>query len=69
MITEHELVILIEDIPAENLKASDVGTAVRAHPDKGSFDVEFFSPDGETTRIVTVPAGHLVVRSINMVTN
>ena len=61
MITEHELVILIEDIPAENLKASDVGTAVRAHPDKGSFDVEFFSPDGETTRIVTLPAGQLAL--------
>ena len=61
MITEHELVILIEDIPAENLKASDVGTAVRAHPDKGSFDVEFFSPDGETTRIVTVPARYLAL--------
>ena len=61
MITDHELVILIEDIPAENLKAGDVGTAVHTHQGKGSFDVEFFSPDGEATRIVTVPAGHLAL--------
>ena len=51
----------IEDIPAENLKAGDVGTAVHTHQGKGSFDVEFFSPDGEATRIVTVPAGHLAL--------
>lgn len=61
MITTHELVILVEDIPAENLKAGDAGTVVRVHPGQGFFDVEFFSPDGETTRIVTVAAGHLAV--------
>lgn len=61
MITTHELVILIEDIPAENLKAGDAGAVVRVHQGEGSFDVEFFSPDGETTRIVTVPAGHLAL--------
>ncbi|MDQ3261535.1 MAG: 3-oxoadipate enol-lactonase [Pseudomonadota bacterium] len=61
MITDHELVILIEDIPAENLKAGDAGTVVRADQGKGSFDVEFFSPDGETSRIVTVAARHLTL--------
>ena len=57
----HELVILIEDIPAENLNAGDAGTVIGAHPGGGSFDVEFFSPDGETSRIVTVAAAHLAL--------
>ena len=61
MITNHELVILVEDIPAENLKAGDAGSVVGADQGKGSVDVEFFSPDGETSRIVAVPAEHLAL--------
>ncbi len=56
---DHELVILIEDIPAENLKAGDAGTVIRADYGKGVFDVEFFSPDGEISRVVTLPAAKL----------
>jgi uncharacterized protein DUF4926 len=60
MIKEHELVILTKDLPAENLNAGDVGVVVQVHED--SALVEFFSPDGEASRIATVPVGHMEVQ-------
>ena len=61
MITEHELVVLTKDLPAENLKAGDVGTVVHVHEGSDTAEVEVFSPDGETSRIVKVPLGHIEV--------
>jgi 3-oxoadipate enol-lactonase len=59
MISEHDLVILNGDLPAENLKAGEVGTAIRLHASQDTVDVEFFSPDGESSRVVNVPAERL----------
>jgi hypothetical protein len=53
-------VILIEDLPEENLLAGDMGTIVEYHPATDDYpegyEVEFFSADGETLAVVSVAA-------------
>jgi hypothetical protein len=55
-------VILIQDLPEEDLKAGDVGTVVEHHAVPGmedGYSVEFFDMTGETVAVVTVPASLL----------
>jgi len=52
-------VILIADLPDEDLKAGDVGTVVERHVVPGmedGYSVEFFDMTGETVAVITVPA-------------
>jgi Domain of unknown function (DUF4926) len=53
-IREHDLVVLMADIPAESLKQGDVGTVVLVHEAGAGF--EFATLAGETLAVVTVPA-------------
>ena len=53
MIKEHDLVVLTEDLPAEGLKAGDVGTIVMVHEIPG-YEVEVATLDGRTIAIVSV---------------
>ena len=55
-IREHDLVVLMVDIPAESLKQGDVGTVVLVHEAGAGFEVEFATLAGETLAVVTVPA-------------
>ena len=55
-IREHDLVVLMADIPAEGLKQGDVGTVVLVHKASAGFEVEFATLAGETLVVVTVPA-------------
>lgn len=55
--------ILTIDIPAEGLRAGDVGTIVERHqvpgvPDVG-YSVEFFDMTGHTVTVATIPANGL----------
>ena len=58
-------VILTEDLPAENLRAGDVGTVVDHHraPSASNiedgYSVEFFDMVGDTVSVVTIPARFL----------
>lgn len=55
-------VILVTDLPEEDLEAGDVGTVVDRHSPRGQEDgysVEFFNMTGETVAVVTVPASLL----------
>jgi hypothetical protein len=55
-------VILTEDLPAENLRAGDVGTVVDHHSAPGmedGYSVEFFDMTGQTVSVVTVPGSLL----------
>ena len=36
--------------------AGDVGTVVHVYPDGAAYEVEFFTPDGDTVAVVTVEA-------------
>lgn len=55
--------ILTVDIPADGLRAGDVGTVVDEHVVPGvpeiGYSVEFFDMTGQTVAVVTVPASSL----------
>jgi hypothetical protein len=52
-------VILKQDMPEENLFAGDVGIIVEHHPATSfypeGYEVEFFTADGDTLTVVSVP--------------
>ena len=54
MIREHEHIVLIDDLPDDNLKAGEVGTVVHIYPQHAAYEVEFFSPAGNTIAVATV---------------
>lgn len=74
-IEEHDRAVLTRDLPEEGFAAGDVGTVVSVHEggegkDPAGYTLEFFSVDGETLDVVTVPAealrpasGHEVLHS------
>ncbi len=56
-------VILTVDLPADRLRAGDVGTVVERHQVSGvaevGYSVEFFDMTGRTVAVVTVPQSNL----------
>ena len=54
MLQEFEQIVLTTDIPDEQLKAGDVGTIVHIYPQGLAYEVEFFSPAGNTVATATV---------------
>jgi len=62
MIKEHDCVVLLQDMPAEGLKAGDMGTVVHIHKAGAGYEVEFMTLTGETICVTTLLAAQ--VRSI-----
>jgi hypothetical protein len=56
MIKELDPVVLTEDLPAERLRAGDVGCVVMVHDGGAGYEVEFVTLAGETVSVATVPA-------------
>ena len=56
---ELDTVALTRDIPANGLKAGDVGAVVHVHPDGQTYEIEFVSLDGETLALLTLTAGDI----------
>ena len=54
MIKEHDCVVLTEDLPAEGLKAGDIGTVVHIHAGGAGYEVEFMTLAGQTFAVVTL---------------
>jgi hypothetical protein len=52
-IRELDTVILLRDIPSEQLHRGDRGAVVTVYA-PGEFDVEFVSVDGATSRLLTL---------------
>lgn len=55
-------VVLVRDVPEENLRAGDVGTVVERHDVTGletGYSVEFFDMLGSTIAVVTLPGSML----------
>ncbi len=56
-------VILTQNIPEENLLIGDMGTVVEYHPGTDEYpegyEVEFFSGNGETLTVVSIPGAAL----------
>jgi hypothetical protein len=60
--TRYQDVVLLRDIPEEELCAGDVGTIVERHDVPGretGYSVEFFDMLGNTVAVVTLPASAL----------
>jgi len=55
-IKELDPIVLTEDLPAEGLRAGDVGWVVMVHREGAGFEVEFVTLDGETVSVVTLDA-------------
>jgi hypothetical protein len=53
-IKEHDRVVLKTDLPADELKAGDVGTVVHIYRDGLAHEVEFTTLDGDTVAVATV---------------
>ena len=54
MIEEHDLIALTEDLPEHGLKAGRTGTVVHIHAEGVAYEVEFFSPAGNTIAVAYV---------------
>ena len=54
MIREHECIVLTADLPDDGIKAGAVGTVVHIYPKHAAYEVEFFSPAGNTIAVATV---------------
>ena len=52
-------IVLTREVPQEGLRPGDVGTIVEAHRDPSGkeigFEVEFFSANGDTLAVASVP--------------
>jgi hypothetical protein len=59
MIKEHDRIVLKTNIPAEKLKAGDVGTVIHVHKKGGAFEVEFLTLHGETVAVATLEASQV----------
>jgi hypothetical protein len=57
---EHDLVALVEDLPAEGLHAGDVGAVVHCYRDGDMFEVEFLDEHGRSKRVATIAGPHLI---------
>jgi hypothetical protein len=55
-VEEHDRAVLTRDLPQDGFVAGDVGTVVHVYRSGAAYEVEFFSLDGETLDVVTVPA-------------
>ena len=58
-IKEHDCVVLTADLPAEGLRAGDVGTVVHIHKGGVAYEVEFITLTGRTVAVATVEAAQL----------
>jgi hypothetical protein len=59
MIKEHDRIVLASDVPAEFLRAGDVGTVVHLYQDGKAYEVEFVTLDGRTAAVVTLEADQI----------
>ncbi len=54
MMSEHDCVVLTQDVPEAGLEAGDVGTVVHLHAGGAGYEVEFMTLAGETLAVVTL---------------
>jgi Domain of unknown function (DUF4926) len=55
---EHDVVVLLRDLPACGLVRGDVGAVVGVYA-SGGYEVEFTAPEGETVAVVTLAEGDI----------
>jgi len=58
-IKEHNMVVLMQDLPTHGLSYGDVGTVVHCYPTGLALEAEFVTGEGQTIAIVTLDANHV----------
>ncbi|MFN0277532.1 MAG: DUF4926 domain-containing protein [Pyrinomonadaceae bacterium] len=56
-------VVLLDDIPGENLERGNVGAIVHVHNDGEAFEVEFVDTDGHTYGLLPLTPNQFIVLS------
>ena len=56
MLSEHDRVVLVTNLPQYRLVAGDIGTVVFVHRNRAGYEVEFVALDGETVAVVSLDA-------------
>ena len=56
MITEHERVVLLRELPTGGVAAGAIGTVVYCYAAGLGYEVEFMANDGHTIAVATVSA-------------
>lgn len=56
MISEHDQIVVIEDLADLPVRAGDIGTVVQVYESAKAFEVEFISLVGQTVGVATLPA-------------
>ncbi|MGD2062011.1 MAG: DUF4926 domain-containing protein [Nitrospirota bacterium] len=56
MIREHDRVVLVADVPEQDIKAGDVGTVVHVYSGGAAYEVELMTLTGETVAVLTLSA-------------
>jgi len=59
MISEHEVVVLTQDLLNHGLRAGDVGAVVHVHDSGAGYEVEFMTLTGKTVAVVTLLSSQL----------
>jgi len=59
MIKEHDRIALKTNLPAQKLKAGDIGTVIHVHKKGAAFEVEFLTLHGETAAVTTLEASQV----------
>ena len=59
MIKEHDRVVLMVDLPEQDLVAGDIGTVVLIHCNRAGYEVEFVALDGESVAVVSLGASQV----------
>jgi len=59
MLEELASAVLTNDLPAQGLRAGDIGTVVMVHQAGQGYTVEFMTLNGETLAVVTLTAAQV----------
>jgi hypothetical protein len=59
MIKEHDRIAPKTNLPAQKLKAGDIGTVIHVHKKGAAFEVEFLTLHGETVAVTTLEASQV----------
>lgn len=54
MLKEHDRIVLLTHLPADDLETGDVGTIVHVYRDGLAYEVEFVALDGHTRAVARV---------------
>ena len=57
MIHEHDIIVLVCDLPEHGLKEGDLGTVVHVYHDPAGYEVEFMTLGGETVAVASLEKG------------